>query len=777
MGKKHLIYVDILGFRNKAAEIAEKTGILEDVCRKNYLTDPLKEKIEEIKKNKTIFQGISEIEGSDNFIIIVDNFEEVFETIGELKRIKIPHKDFQCIPLEIGVGAKEIDETIPVPPINRTEIIDFLKEDIINPYRAYFREKHNESVKETFVLFTEEFLNALEPLDRKHCARISHSGKNFFLADLEHIHRRCDIFDFLRKIGYPGSRLYGRIDEVYVPPAEYEDIQKTLEEKRILFITGTQEYGKTYTAVRLLWEYFCRGYEVEWVKGGEEYERVEVRKWLEDVRAKVAPHRIVYFEDPFGRTRYEEREGLKKEIGTIIESVRNVEDGYVIITSREEVFKKFEKEKLADVDIKKFEESLNLKKPSYDYGKRKEILRKWAVEESCGWVENGRLKKVVFGEIRDERKLTTPLKLRAFAVATIGVVEKDRLREEIRRKSGETARAFAEEIMNMTQDKMLFLSFLFVAGYRADFMRSTYEEMVEELELVDAWDFDEILQWFRDDKVRVGVGRLVEFSHPSYSEALKYLVGGDSSSKREYRQIFESLLLRLAEKDEAAEGVAWTLAKNFDRLPEEIRNNLLLKLAEKDKAAEGVAEAVVENFDRLPEEVRNLLFRLAEKDETAESVAWAVVENFDRLPEEVRNNLLLKLAEKDKTAWGVAWTLAKNFDRLPGEIRNNLLLKLAEKDKAAWGVAWTLAKNFDRLPEEVRNLLFRLAEKDKAAEDVARIMTKNFDRLPEEVRNNLLLKLAERDEVRFFVKEIIYQRLDRFPREIRKLIRNLWKMY
>jgi len=34
------------------------------------------------------------------------------------------------------------------------------------------------------------------------------------------------------------------IDDVYVPPAEYEDIQYILKEKRIVFITGTQEYGK-----------------------------------------------------------------------------------------------------------------------------------------------------------------------------------------------------------------------------------------------------------------------------------------------------------------------------------------------------------------------------------------------------------------------------------------------------------------------------------------------------------------------------------------------------
>jgi hypothetical protein len=41
----------------------------------------------------------------------------------------------------------------------------------------------------------------------------------------------------------------------------------------------------------------------------------------------------------------------------------------VIATSREEVFKEFEKEKLSAKDLKEFKERLNIKKPSYDYKK------------------------------------------------------------------------------------------------------------------------------------------------------------------------------------------------------------------------------------------------------------------------------------------------------------------------------------------------------------------------------------------------------------------------
>jgi hypothetical protein len=57
------------------------------------------------------------------------------------------------------------------------------------------------------------------------------------------------ISDFLYKVGLE-SELYKWINELYIPPLEYEEIKDVLKEKRIVFITGEREYGKTYTALR-----------------------------------------------------------------------------------------------------------------------------------------------------------------------------------------------------------------------------------------------------------------------------------------------------------------------------------------------------------------------------------------------------------------------------------------------------------------------------------------------------------------------------------------------
>jgi len=509
-GKKYLVYLDILGFEALAREIAEKTGFEEDVIRQNYLSDPLAKKIGEIKREGIqISKGISEIEGSDNYVLIVDHV--------------------------VGLGTKEIDEDIEVKPINRKEIIKFLKNDIINPYRSYYKKKHGVGIKETFVLFTPDFFDVLEPLDRKYGERILYKTKTFFVADVDKVQQRGRVFEFLDKLGYAGSKWYGRIDEVYVPPLEYEDMAETLKEKRIVFITGTPEYGKTYTAVRLMWEYYNKGYEPGWIKGGEAAERVEVRKRLENISAELKPGHIIYFEDPFGRTKYERREGLEREIGTIIDTVKQVEDAYAIITSREEVFKEFEKEKLSAKD----------------------------------------LKELVLESIKDEKILPTPLSIKDFAVATFNIEKESVRKEKIKEKSKETAKAFAEEIKNMTDDKILFLSF-----FNWDNLPGDDNEKLKEF-LRD--DFD--IKWTENAKIRkFHDGKTICILKDEHYAKINI----DEKKEEASLKISDGRICYLKFKNE----------------------NGQLNIYKSDTAAWAVAQTVAEHFTELPESVRNLLDRL-----------------------------------------------------------------------------------------------------------------------------------------------------------------------
>jgi len=802
--KVYLVYLDILGFKKLPSEIAEKSGFDEDIIRQNYLSEPIKKMIDKVREKAiSMSQGISEIEGSDNYVLLVDSIPTAFELVENLTTIRIPHNDYKFVPLEVALDVREIDEAVEVEPINRGAIIDFLKNDIISPYRRYYKNNNNGvGIRETFVLLTQKFFDDLAQWDKKYAEKIDYAGKPFFRVDVERIRQRARVFQFLKDIGYEGDKWYERIDDIYVPPLEYEELKSTLKEKRFLFIVGTQEYGKTYTAVRLMWEYYQQGYEPRWIRGGDPPERAKLRQRLEKITSELKPRRIVYFEDPFGKEKYEKREGLEREIGTIIDSIRQLADAYVIITSREEVFKEFEREMLSSKVLEEFKRGLNIKKPSYDYKKRKEILLDWVEEANCKWLRREDLKRFVLDSICDNSKLPTPLTMKDFALTTAGIEEEEYLKKEISLKSTETAWAFAAEIRKMTDDKILFLFFPFISEYfGVSSAKSAYWEMVMSLNIEDALGFNQVLDWFKDDKISISEGRL-RFSHSSYSEALKYLLAEDYHFTQE-KKIFISLLLRLtenyetawmvaravalnydwlrdevgnllfqlAEKDGTATEVARAVAENFDRLPDDVRNKLLLKLAEKDGAAWEVAHAVAKYFCRLTNEVRSLLFQLAEKDETAWMVAYAVASNFGELPDDARN-LLFKLFEKDdKTALYVVRAVAENFDRLPDEVRN-LLFQFAEKDdEAAGAVAWAVAEYFDRLPDEARNLLFQLAEKDdETAEHVAFAVAHHFERLPDDMRNKLLLKLAEKDMAAWIVVKPIAENFDRLPDDVRNLL-------
>ncbi len=378
--RKYLVYLDILGFERLAEEIEEERGIESREVREKFIA-VINERVKMLERaGRIIGKKYGE---SDDWLLLTDSLENAFKSILDILEHHTPYKGYEKIPVEIAIGSGDYDKWASFDGkelIIENSTIKFIKIKIIGYYHDWCKQNHkNESPKSTFISITDSAYNELEPRDRRICQKIEYQYKKdnvkeevitFFVADVDKVQQRGRVFEFLEKIGYTGSKWYGRIDEVYVPPLEYEDMAETLKEKRIVFITGTPEYGKTFTVVRLMWEYYNSGYEPRWIKGGELTERIEVRRKLEDIRAELKPGHIIYFEDPFGRTKYERRAGLEREIGTIISTVRQVKDAYVILTSREEVFKEFEKEKLSAKVLKEFERKLNVKKPSYDAEKK-----------------------------------------------------------------------------------------------------------------------------------------------------------------------------------------------------------------------------------------------------------------------------------------------------------------------------------------------------------------------------------------------------------------------
>lgn len=792
---RYIIYVDILGFENLPQEISEKTGLYADRIRQDYFSKPFKEAITKIeKKCIQTFKGISEIEGSDSCILVVDTFQATCKILSMLTSIEIPHKDYGYIPFEIALDVREFEDVSDIELINKDEIIKFLKNDILSQYRKYYRAKHRESIRNTFVVATEQFINQLEPLDRTYYEKISYVRKKFFIADLKKILERSQVYKFLEEINIEGSKLYERINDLYIPPLEYEEIKKALEKENIVFITGAAEYGKTYTAVRLLWEYFIKGYIAKWIPGGETEERVKARKILEDIEKELKPNHILYFEDPFGKIRYEKKEDMERKIGEIVENVQSKREAYVVITSREEVFKEFEKENLSAIKLRNFEMKMNIKKPSYNYKKRKNILITWAKVKGCLWIKNTYKKNLVLSYIKNKKYLPTPLSMRQFVIATSNMTEPKELLKKIKEKSKETAAAFAKEVESLSNDKILFLSFPLISSrFKINFFKKVFNELVNDLN-IETSGFEEILEWFKEDKIDIRRGE-IKFVHPSYEEAKRLLLFKKGKHTKFNKEIYSNVLKKLLEKGkEAKNKVVFDIIRNLDILSGEFYDLLtnLIKNDETkwlvgiaviswyrsvpDKAKEilniitknkriagGLVWFIQENLKELPEEAKELQSRILKRDEVCEETASFIIEKISQASEESKE-LLNEMLEREHVAQHSSMYFIENLDRLDKDLRDSFIHSL-KKENVALFLALYLIKNFSDLTKEKRKFLFRILRRKKIMGKVAGILLTNIELFPKEVEVKILDRLLGRSKVITYLLVDLITSFEKLPKK------------
>lgn len=204
---------------------------------------------------------------------------------------------------------------------------------------------------------------------------------------------------FTQKVAHDDER-YKRIDELYVPPVEYEEIIEILAKKNIVFIVGDPGIGKTYTAVKILKNYFEKGYEPIWFAGLEKEERELQSKVLIDFIP--SENQIVYFEDPFGRTAFERRDSLFQVFSPLLDKLSNL-NCKVIITSRKEIFETFSKESLLEADVLRLKKELNIRNPSYGIKELRLIFDKLG-SLICDWFEIKEYKELVYTAIHKRPK-------------------------------------------------------------------------------------------------------------------------------------------------------------------------------------------------------------------------------------------------------------------------------------------------------------------------------------------------------------------------------------
>ncbi|MEN6552686.1 MAG: hypothetical protein ABFC34_07340 [Methanobacterium sp.] len=768
----YLCYIDILGFENRAKEILEtydlnvKPYLIKPSHIRNKLRQHLKNKLKELEERNCII-GIST--GRDDWVIVSEELQKLVISIYEIIEIQ---PDF---PLEIALGSELYSENKDL--FNSDSFIDedsticFLKNNIIGEYCNWYKSTHDDqSVRTTFILFTDKLYQKIDHCDQETFSPKGYKKKILYYVDAESFRRQAKCLNFVNTLGIPNNPIYEGIDKLYVIPKEYNEIKKTLENNKIVIITGNPECGKTFTAVRLLWEYYLKGYQPIWEMGENPLD--ERKKRFGKIESDPKEKEIFYFEDPFGEKNYERMGFLEKKIKAIIDKIREFENVFLIITSRSEVFQEFNSCNYL-IDIKRFEYKLNAKNNLSEYSEREEILLNWAKKNKCEWLSNVELKTYVLEFLKLPKNLPTPLSIRNFCFASCNITDPLILQEQITEKSKEADISFADEINAFSADKILFLSFPFISGsFRVEFVEEKYNEMIQEFGIKNALSFASLFKWFRGDKIEEFKSRndqiyRIKFSHPSYLQALKYLLTTKEHSTAIFPEIFSKFLWKLAEYKNASRYIPRIIADNYTHFPKEI-HNLLFTLAQNENTKKFVARTLVYNYSNIPKEAQTLLQDLYLDKNLKKDIARAITDYFYVVPEEIQK-WLFEMSQDDKIAGHLARAVIDNYHDVSGDVKN-LIFELYEKGRFDEDFARAITENYSDLPDYLKCLLFKIAEKEGSRLYVAKAIADKSKNIPVDIVEYMLIKLSNDKACEKYVARCIIKNFDNTSDNLKNIL-------
>ena len=335
--------------------------------------------------------------------------------------------------------------------------------------------------------------------------------------------------EFLRLIGVSGDNRYELIDQLYVKPQEYGEMASILETKHVLVITGDPGIGKTYTAIHLLFEYYNKGLRPTWYYGLSKGDRDLQEKELMSLEPQK--NNIVYIEDPFGRTVFENRDELKTLFSNLVDRFIACK-AKLIITSREEVFKTFEKEILSGDRLEEFKMELNVRHPSYSKDDLLAIAQKY-INNYTRWPKP--IRRIVYDGIKHE-KLISPLMIYNIVRNYHQSADKSVIKQAINKaRITDLVSQFADEIRILdTPAKILLYLVLLYGKKNIDRIKQMYpivQDVLAKQMMFNGSSFLFELNGQENHRIQkigshIPVYRL---SHPAYEEALISLFDKDAT--------------------------------------------------------------------------------------------------------------------------------------------------------------------------------------------------------------------------------------------------------
>lgn len=325
--------------------------------------------------------------------------------------------------------------------------------------------------------------------------------------------------------------IYLNIDKYYVKPKEYDDMLNLLERNNVLVITGDPGIGKTYTAIHFLKEYYSKGYRPTWFYGLAKEDRDKQQSIL--MNFEPQEHDVVYIEDPFGRTVFENREELKTLFAKMIQRFR-VCKAKLIITSRSEVFKQFKSEILYGDRLEDYKKELNVWNPSYEKNDLKHIAELY-LKEYTTWSNNKDLVAIVMDGI-EKNRLISPLMIYNMIRNNSTVTDIKVLKEQINSEQKlDLISQFADEIKILSFPAKILLYLVLLYGRKnISLHRGMFGKVQSALYSLNPFEgssFEFEIRKQEGHRIqRIGANIPVyRFSHPTYEEALIELSKNDTN--------------------------------------------------------------------------------------------------------------------------------------------------------------------------------------------------------------------------------------------------------
>jgi hypothetical protein len=266
----------------------------------------------------------------------------------------------------------------------------------------------------------------------------------------------------------------------------------------------------------------------------------------------------------------------------------------------------------------------------------------------------------------------------------------------IKEKSKEVKEAFAEEIAKMAEEKIIFLSLVYLLGdLETEKIEAIYNRVCGKLELdPKGYPFEYLEGWFQFKITRYTQDVQFEFTHPSYEEGLVR-----SWRNIRVQPLFFDLIGALIKEDyPVVRGwVGFYLVKNFKEMPAKEKANKLIHTILRDKSVDarnGVAEAVHAYSAELPlPTTLEYLEKMAVDSNRAirTAVVRTVGDNLKNIPRETSLKFIAGGLE-DRAAWtrlNAASLVTINLKDLPEEFAAKALNCLEKlQDYSGWTIRY-----------------------------------------------------------------------------------------